>query len=83
MYLLDTRNIVILIYSKLKSLRKVALLTNISKSTISRWNIVITPVKRKSKYDIIRIIDIISTTIKLNPFLPFLIYKIMLKWRVI
>ena len=53
MYLLDTRNIVMLVYSKLKSLRKVALLTNISKSTISRWNIVITPVKRKSKYDII------------------------------
>ena len=74
MYLLDTRNIVILIYSKLKSLRKVALLTNISKSTISRWNIVITPVKRKSKYDIIRplIIDIISTTIKLNPFFTIL-----------
>ena len=62
------------IYSKLKSLRKVALLTNISKSTISRWNIVITPVKRKSKYDIIRplIIDIISTTIKLNPFFTIL-----------
>ena len=47
-----------LVYSKLKSLGKVVLLTNISKS---RWNIVVTPVKRKSKYDIIR------------PFLPFLI----------
>ena len=37
MYSSDIKQLVVSMYSKLKSLRKVNALTNISKSTISRW----------------------------------------------
>ena len=56
-------------YSKLKSLRKVNALTNISKSTISRWvnNIYYVKNKKINKLTPV-IIDSIKITLKLHPF---------------
>ena len=70
MYSLEIRKIVINIYNKIKNLRKVESLTNISKSTISRWNKTILPAKRKTKIIILTplIIDIVTISLKLNPF---------------
>ncbi len=52
MYSIDLRKIIVILYSKTVSLRKVAALTNISKSTISRWSHNIFPVIRKEKTNI-------------------------------
>ena len=70
MYSLEIRKIVINIYNQIKNVRKVESLTNISKSTISRWNKSILPAKRKTKIIILTplIIDIVTISLKLNPF---------------
>jgi hypothetical protein len=79
MYSIDIREMSINIYRKLKSLRKTAVLTNISKSTIQRWNID----SRKSeilKFEKLKIlnlilpfsqerIQILKTLINTNPFI--------------
>ena len=52
MYTLDIRKLVIKMYYKLKSLRFVQSITNISKSSISRWNINILPFKKECKKNI-------------------------------
>lgn len=70
MYSIDIRKIIVIIYSKTRSLRKVAALTNISKSTISRWSHNILPLIRTEKRNIKLplIINAIETILKLHPF---------------
>ena len=48
MYDIKSRQIVLNVYFKLKSLRKTEYITNISRSTISRWNAKIN-IKQKNK----------------------------------
>ena len=69
MYSSDIKQLVVSMYSKLKSLRKVNALTNISKSTISRWvnNIYYVKNKKINKLTPV-IIDSIKITLKLHPF---------------
>ena len=78
MYSLELRQMTVNIYKKLKSFRKTALLTNISKSTIQRWtknvNLNIR-VSRKSKLNSPVIIQIISTMISNIPFISMLEIK--------
>lgn len=78
MYTLDIRKLVLKMYSKLKSLRLVQSITNISKSTIARWNINILPFKKEHKKNIHIpiIIDTIQLISKINPF--YNIYDVQL-----
>lgn len=69
MYPLDRRKVAIHIYSIVSSLRKTAMLLNISHSTVARW------LKHSDKKSYIRcsfktdqIVDVIRTTIEQNPF---------------
>jgi transposase len=68
-------------YKKLNSLRKVQLLTNISKSTISRWyhNILPNIHKEKRNLKLPLIINAIELTLKLNPFFTVNDIKLHLK----
>jgi len=70
MYSIDVRKIIVILYSKTGSLRKVAALTNISKSTISRWSHNLFPMIKKEKRDIKLplIINSIETILKLQQF---------------
>lgn len=69
MYSIEIRNLTIVLYNKIKSLRKVESLTNISRSSICRWNIDILPIIKKSKYhNLPLIIDSIKLILNLNPF---------------
>lgn len=69
MYSLEVRKIIIKIYDEMKSLRLVQKLTNISKSTISRWKYSLLPVNKKQNNIhtpiIINTIQLIHT---INPF---------------
>jgi len=67
MYTEEIRKLCIQIYNKIKSLRKVECLTNISKSTISRWNSNENK-KCKNKTRIPLIIDSIRLIYKMNVF---------------
>ena len=64
MYSLETRKIVVNIYNQIKNLRKVELLKNISKSTISRYNKSVLPAKRKT--EIIILTPLIITTYQIK-----------------
>ena len=80
MYSSDIKQLFVSMYSKLKSLRKVNALTNISKSTISRWvnNIYYVKNKKINKLTPV-IIDSIKITLKLHLLMKFkLILKIHL-----
>ena len=80
MYSSDIKQLVVSMYSKMKSLRKVNALTNISKSTISRWvnNIYYVKNKKINKLTPV-IIDSIKITLKLHLLMKFnLILKIHL-----
>jgi transposase len=70
MYSIEVRKIIINIYKQIKNLRVVESITNISKSTISRWNNSILPAKRNTKINILSplIIDIVTISLKLNPY---------------
>ena len=54
------------IYNKIKSLRKVECLTNVSKSTISRWNLCKENLIKNNKNKIPLIIDSVSIVYKMN-----------------
>ena len=71
MYSVEVRKLTLIIYKKMKSMRKVEDLTNISKSSISRWNRRIVPLNReeKNKHIVPVIINAIELTLKLKPFL--------------
>ena len=81
MYTLDIRKLVIKMYHKLKSLRFVQSITNISKSSISRWNLNILPFKKECKKNIHVpiIIDTINLISKINPFYNIYDVQIYLK----
>ena len=69
MYSLEVKKIIIKIYDEMKSLRLVQKLTNISKSTISRWKQSLLPVNKKQNNIhtpiIINTVQLIHT---INPF---------------
>ncbi len=81
MYSIEIRKIIIIMYKKLNSLRKVQLLTNISKSTVSRWyhNILPNIHKEKRNLKLPLIINAIELTLKLNPFFTVNDIKLHLK----
>jgi transposase len=70
MYSIEIRKLIINLYIKIKSLRKVQSLIGISRSTISRWNISIFPSLRNNKINILSpvIIDVVELIYKINPF---------------
>ena len=74
MYSYDVRKIIINMYFKLKSLRQVQILTNVSKSSISRWKCNIKYIK-KNDNRIPVIIDTIKLISKIN-FLILLLYLV-------
>ena len=67
MYSLDVKKIIICMYNKIKSLRYIQSITNVSKSTISRWkNELSTNIKSNSNCRIPIIIDSINLISNLN-----------------
>ena len=70
MYSIDIRKLIINLYIKIKSLRKLEVLTRISRSTISRWNTSLFPVIRHNKINSLSpvIIDVVKLIYKINPF---------------
>uniref|UniRef100_A0A6C0E1T8 Tc1-like transposase DDE domain-containing protein n=1 Tax=viral metagenome TaxID=1070528 RepID=A0A6C0E1T8_9ZZZZ len=66
MYTEEIKKLCIKIYNKIKSLRKVECLTNVSKSTISRWNSCKENVIKNNKNKIPLIIDAIRIVYKMN-----------------
>ena len=68
MYTVEVKKLCIKIYNKIKSLRKVECLTNVSKSTISRWNSFKENVntKNNNKSKVPLIIDSIRIVYKMN-----------------
>ena len=72
MYSLEIRQMSINIYNQLKSFRKTALLINISKSTIQRWNKELNIKIRKSRISKLNTPIIIKTLINNNPFITIM-----------
>ena len=71
MYTEEIKKLCIKIYNKIKSLRKVECLTNVSKSTISRWNSCKENVIKNNKNKIPLIIDAIRIVYKMNIYLLY------------
>ena len=71
MYSIDVRKIACRLYTKYNSLRKVSLILEISHSTISRWlkNIERKQYFRKPKLCTDFLVDLLKTTIIINPFI--------------
>jgi transposase len=72
MYSLDVRKIIIKLYDKIKSLRYVEALTNVSKSTISRWKNSTLQKNKKENKNTPVIIDTINLIHSINPFYTIL-----------
>ena len=70
MYPVDIRKLILNLYIKIKSLRKLEVLVGISRSTISRWNIYLFPAVRNNKINSLSpvIIDVVWLIYKINPF---------------
>ena len=66
MYTEEIKKLCIKIYNKIKSLRKVECLTNVSKSTISRWNLCKENLIKNNKNKIPLIIDAVRIVYKMN-----------------
>ena len=73
MYSLDVRKIILRLYDKMKSLRYVETLTNVSRSTISRWKNLLEKDKgKKENSNTPVIIDTIKLIYSINPFYTIL-----------
>jgi transposase len=68
MYSQDLKTRVVQLYQNIGSLRKVSQLINVSKSTIHRWVCGIFNKRVNDAHNIERMIDIIKTKVKKNPF---------------
>ena len=67
MYSIDIRKLIINLYIKIKSLRKLEVLTRISRSTISRWNTSLFPVIRHNKINSLSpVIDVVKLIYKIK-----------------
>lgn len=81
MYSYDVRKIIINMYFKLKSLRQVQILTNVSKSSISRWKCNIKYIKKNDNripviIDTIKLISKINFSFTINDILLYLKNKL-------
>lgn len=83
MYSLDVRKIILRLYNKMKSLRYVETLTNVSRSTISRWKNLLEKDKgKKENPNTPVIIDTIKLIYSINPFYTILDVQKYLKNKI-